>query len=135
VSAGVHFYDSDMSFERPNQWDPEGQELILVSSWLLALYTRFEAWLYLVAPSLLQRAVHQLRAVALDIMISAQHPMSAPIADRMDRLLDAYMLIISGGATTGQILAVLFVIAVHTAYVGLLMKSVHRRATIRPDTQ
>lgn len=135
MSAGVHFYDSDMSFERPNQWDPEGQELILVSSWLLALYTRFEAWLYLVAPSLLQRAVHQLRAVALDIMISAQHPIYAPIADRMDRLRETYMLIISGNVTTEQMLALLLVIVLHTVYVGLLMRSVHHQRDNRPDTQ
>lgn len=102
---------------------------------LLALYTRLGVWLYLVAPSPLLRAVHWLRTVALDIMISAQHPMYASHADRMDRLRDAYMLIISGSATTKQLLALLLVIVLQTVYIVLLMRFVHRRATIRPDTQ
>lgn len=102
---------------------------------LLALYTRLGVWLYLVAPSPLLRAVHWLRTVALDIMISAQHPMYASHADRMDRLRETYTLIISGSATTEQMLALLLVIVLQAVYVGLLMRSVHRRATIRPDTQ
>lgn len=103
-----------------------------MSSWLLALYTRFEAWLYLMAPRLLWRAVHQLRAVALDIMISAQHPMYAPRDDRMDRLRETYMLIVSGHATTEQTVAILLVIVLQTVYIVLLMKPVHRRTTIDP---
>ena len=106
-----------------------------MSSRLLALYTRFEVWLYIMAPRVLWRAVHQLRAIALDIMISAQHPTYAPRDDRMDRLRETYMLIISGSATTEQLLALLLVIVLQTVYIGLLMRFVHRRATIRPDTQ
>lgn len=102
---------------------------------LLALYTRLGVWLYLVAPSPLLRAVHWLRTVALDIMISAQHPMYASHADRMDRLRETYTLIISGSATTEQMLALLLVIVLQAVYVGLLMRSVHRQHDNRPDTQ
>lgn len=102
---------------------------------LLALYTRFEVWLYLVAPSPLLRAVHQLRTVALDIMISAQHPMYASHAERMDRLRETYTLIISGSATTEQTVALLLVIVLQSVYIVLLMRFVYRGATIRPDTQ
>ena len=102
---------------------------------LLALYTRLGVWLYLVAPSPLLRAVHWLRTVALDIMISAQHPMYASHADRMDRLRETYTLIISGSATMEQILALLLVIVLQAVYVGLLMRSVHRQRDNRPDTQ
>lgn len=102
---------------------------------LLALYTRLGVWLYLVAPSPLLRAVHWLRTVALDIMISAQHPMYASHADRMDRLRETYTLIISGSATTEQMLALLLVIVLQAVYVGLLMRSVHRQRDNRPDTQ
>lgn len=102
---------------------------------LLALYTRLGVWLYLVAPSPLLRAVHQLRAVALDIMISAQHPMYVSNADRMDRLRETYMLVISGSATTEQMLALLLVIVIQAVYIVLLMRFVYRGATIRPDTQ
>lgn len=106
-----------------------------MSSRLLALYTCFEVWLYLMAPCVLWRAVHQLRAIALDIMISAQHPQYAPRADRMDRLRETYMLFVSGSATTEQMVALLLVIVLQTVYIVLLMKSVHRRATYRPDTR
>lgn len=106
-----------------------------MSSRLLALYTRFEVWLYLMAPSVLWRAFHRLRAIALDIMISAQHPMYVSHDDRIDRLRETYMFIISGSATTEQLLALLLVIVLQTVYIGLLMRFVHRRATIRPDTQ
>ena len=102
---------------------------------LLALYTRLGVWLYLVAPSPLLRAVHWLRTVALDIMISAQHPMYVSHDDRMDRLRETYTLIISGSATTEQMLALLLVIVLQTVYVGLLMRSVHRQRDNRPDTQ
>lgn len=102
---------------------------------LLALYTRLGVWLYLVAPSPLLRAVHWLRTVALDIMISAQHPMYVSHDDRMDRLRETYTLIISGSATTEQLLALLLVIVLQTVYVGLLMRSVHRQRDNRPDTQ
>lgn len=106
-----------------------------MSSRLLALYTRFEVWLYLMAPRVLWRAVHQLRAIALDIMISAQHPTYVSRDDRMDRLRETYMLLISGSATTEQLIALLLVIVLQTVYIVLLMMSVHRRATYRPDTR
>lgn len=89
---------------------------------LLALYTRLGVWLYLVAPSPLLRAVHWLRTVALDIMISAQHPMYASHADRMDRLRETYMFIVSGSATTEQMVALLLVIVLQTVYIVLLMR-------------
>ena len=100
---------------------------------LLALYTRLGVWLYLVAPSPLLRAVHWLRTVALDIMISAQHPTYASHADRMDRLRETYTLIISGSATTEQMLALLLVIVLQIVYDGLLMRSVHRQRDNRSD--
>lgn len=104
-------------------------------SLLLRWYVQLEVWLFFVAPHFLWQAIQEKRASTLRKLENYQPPTYAPFTDCVDRLRDAYMLIISGDATTGQILAVLFVIAVHTAYVGLLMKSVHRRATTRPDTQ
>ena len=101
----------------------------------LRWYINLEVWLFLVAPYFLWQAIQEKRDSTLRRLEYFHPPVYAPFTDCVDRLRDAYMLIISGDATTGQILAVLFVIAVHTAYVGLLMKSVHRRATIRPDTQ
>ena len=101
----------------------------------LRWYINLEVWLFFVTPHFLWQAIQKKRASTLRKLENSQPPMYAPFTDCVNRLRDAYMFIISGDATTEQLLAVLLVIAVHTAYVGLLMKSVHRRATIRPDTQ
>lgn len=102
---------------------------------LLRWYVQLEVWLFFIAPHFLWQTIQEKRASTLRKLKNYQPPIYASFTDCVDRLRDAYMLIISGDATTEQILAVLLVIAVHTAYVGLLMKPVHRRATIRPDTQ
>lgn len=95
----------------------------------LRWYVQLEVWLFFVAPHFLWQAIQEKRASTLRKLENSQPQMYAPFIDCVDRLRDAYVLIISGDATTEQLLAVLLVIAVHTAYVGLLMKSVHRRAT------
>ena len=106
-----------------------------MSSWLLALYTRLGGWLYLVAPRFLRRKIERKQTETLKKLARFQHPMYAPRADRMDRLCDALALIISGTATTEQMLALLLVIVLQAVYVGLLMRSVHRQRDNRPDTQ
>ena len=106
-----------------------------MSSILLRWYVQLEVWLFSVAPHFLWQAIQKKRASTLRKLENSQPPTFPPFTDCVGRLCDAYMLIISGGATTEQILAVLFVIAVHTAYVGLLMKSVHLSRDYRPDTQ
>lgn len=100
----------------------------------LCWYINLEVWLFFVAPHFLWQAIQKKRASTLRKLEYFQPPY-APFTDCVDRLRDAYLLIISGDATTEKMLALLLVIVLQTAYVGLLMRFVHRRATIRPDTQ
>ena len=86
----------------------------------LRWYINLEVWLFFVAPHFLWQAIQEKRASTLRKLEYFQPPMYAPFTDCVDRLRDAYMLII---------------IVLQTVYVVLLMRFVHRRATIRPDTQ
>lgn len=101
----------------------------------LRWYINLEVWLFLVAPCFLWQAIQEKRASTLRRLENSQPPVYAPFTDCVDRLRDAYMLIISGSATTEQMLALLLVIVLQTVYVVLLMRFVHHRATTRPDTQ
>lgn len=106
-----------------------------MSSRLIALYTHLEVWLFLASPRFLWQAVQQLRVFTLRKLEYFQPPTYAPFTDCVDRLRDAYMLVISGSATTEQMLALLLVIVLQSVYIVLLMRFVHHRATTRPDTQ
>ena len=100
----------------------------------LLWYINLEVWLFFVAPHFLWKAIQKKRASTLRKLEYFQ-PMYAPFTDCVDRLRDAYMLVISGSATTEQLLALLLVIVLQSVYVVLLMRFVHHRATTRPDTQ
>lgn len=101
----------------------------------LRWYINLEVWLFFVAPHVLWQAIQEKRASTLRKLEYFQSPMYAPFTDCVDRLRETYMLIVSGHATTEQLLALLLVIVLQTVYVVLLMRFVHHRATIRPDTQ
>ena len=101
----------------------------------LCWYINLEVWLFFVAPHFLWQAIQKKRVSTLRKLEYFQPPMYAPFTDCVDRLRDAYMLIISGSATTEQMLALLLVIVLQTVYIVLLMRFVHHRATTRPDTQ
>ena len=98
----------------------------------LRWYINLEVWLFFASPCFLWQAVQQLRVFTLRSMESSMY---APLTDRVGRLCDASALIISGSATTEQMLALLLVIVLQVAYIVLLMRFVHHGATIRPDTQ
>lgn len=100
----------------------------------LRWYINLEVWLFFVAPHFLWQAIQKKRVSTLRKLEYFQPPM-APFTDCVDRLRDAYTLIISGSATTEQMLALLLVIVLQTVYIVLLMRFVHHRATTRPDTQ
>ena len=104
-------------------------------SLLLRWYVQLEVWLFFVAPHFLWQAIQKKRASTLRKLEYFRPPMYAPFTDCVDRLRDAYMLIISGDATTEQLLALLLVIVIQAVYIVLLMRFVYRGATIRPDTQ
>lgn len=106
-----------------------------MSSRLLALFTRFEVWLFFVVPHFLWQTIQEKRASTLRKLEYFQPPVYAPFTDCVDRLRETYMLIGSGSATTEQLLALVLVIVLQSVYVVLLTKFVHCRATIRPGTQ
>lgn len=101
----------------------------------LRWYINLEVWLFFVAPHFLWQTIQEKRASTLRKLENSQPPMYASFTDCVDRLRDAYMLIISGDATTEQMLALLLVIVLQSVYIVLLMRFVHHRATTRPDTQ
>ena len=101
----------------------------------LRWYINLEVWLFFVAPCFLWQAIQKKRASTLRKLEYFQPPLYAPFTDCVDRLRDAYMFIISGDATTEQMLALLLVIVLQTVYVVLLMRFVHRQRDNRPDTQ
>ena len=101
----------------------------------LRWYINLEVWLFFVAPHFLWQAIQKKRDSTLRKLENSQPPTYAPFTDCVDRLRDAYMLIISGSATTEQMLALLLVIVLQSVYIVLLMRFVHHRATTRPDTQ
>lgn len=101
----------------------------------LCWYINLEVWLFFVAPHFLWQEIQEKRASTLRKLENFQPPMYAPFTDCVDRLRDAYMLIISGDATTEQMLALLLVIVLQTVYIVLLMRFVHRQRDNRPDTQ
>lgn len=101
----------------------------------LRWYINLEVWLFFVAHHFLWQAIQKKRASTLRKLKYFQPPTYAPFTDCVDRLRDAYMLVISGSATTEQMLALLLVIVLQSVYIVLLMRFVHHRATTRPDTQ
>lgn len=124
----------DIPHDCPKRWGTERHEELMISL-PLCWYINLEVWLFFVAPHFLWQAIQKKRVSTLRKLEYFQPPVYAPFTDCVDRLRDAYMLIISGDATTEQMLALLLVIVLQTVYVVLLMRSVHRRATIRSDTQ
>ena len=123
-----------MSVERPKQWGHDRQKESM-SSLALRWYINLEVWLFSVAPHFLWQAIQEKRASTLRRLENSPPPMYAPFTDCVDRLRETYVFIISGSATTEQLLALLLVIVLQTIYIGLLMMSVYRRATYRPDTR
>ena len=101
----------------------------------LLWYINLEIWLFFVAPHFLWKAIQEKRASTLRKLEYFQPPTYAPFTDCVDRLRETYMIIISGHATTEQMLALVLVIVLQSVYIVLLMRFVHHRATTRPDTQ
>ena len=63
----------------------------------LCWYINLEVWLFFVAPHFLWQAIQKKRVSTLRKLENYQPPVYAPFIDCVDRLRDAYVLIISGG--------------------------------------
>lgn len=96
---------------------------------ITALYVSIDVYIYLMAPRL-WNLLHQLREAATDRLISIQHPMYAPLPDRIARLHEASALI-TGAPTTVQMTAFLVVVIIQAACVSLTMRASRQHAATR----
>lgn len=94
---------------------------------ITALYVSIDVYIYLMAPRL-WNLLHQLREAATDRLISIQHPMYAPLPDRIARLHEASALITTS-APTAVPAALLIVVIIQTASVILALHTQHQHAT------
>lgn len=95
---------------------------------ITALYVSIDVYIYLMAPRL-WNLLHQLREAATDRLISIQHPMYAPLPDRIARLHEASALITTSAPTAVQTAALLIVVIIQTASVILALHTQHQHAT------
>lgn len=95
---------------------------------ITALYVSIDVYIYLMAPRL-WNLLHQLREAATDRLISIQHPMYAPLPDRIARLHEASALIITSTPTAAQTAVLLVVVIIHAACVSLTMRASRQHAT------
>ena len=95
---------------------------------LATLYVRIDVYIYLMAPRL-WNLFHQLREAITDRLIAIQHPMYAPLPDRIARLHEASALITTSTPTAAQTAALLVVIIIQTASVILALHTQHQHTT------
>lgn len=94
---------------------------------ITALYVSIDVYIYLMAPRL-WNLFHQLREAITDRLIAIQHPMYAPLPDRIARLHEASALITTSTPTADQTAALLVVI-IQTASVILALHTQHQHTT------
>lgn len=94
---------------------------------ITALYVSIDVYIYLMAPRL-WNLFHQLREAITDRLIAIQHPMYAPLPDRIARLHEASALITTSTPTATQTAALLVVI-IQTASVILALHTQHQHTT------
>lgn len=95
---------------------------------ITALYVSIDVYIYLMAPRL-WNLFHQLREAITDRLIAIQHPMYAPLPDRIARLHEASALITTSTPTAAQTAALLVVIIIQTASVILALHTQHQHTT------
>lgn len=88
---------------------------------LATLYVRIDVYIYLMAPRL-WHLMHQLQEAVTDQLIAIQHPMYAPITDRIPRLYEA-LVIVTGAPTTAQVVTLFVVIIIQTVCVSLALRT------------
>lgn len=88
---------------------------------LATLYVRIDVYIYLMAPRL-WHLMHQLQEAVTDRLIAIQHPMYAPITDRIPRLYEA-LVIVTGAPTTAQVVTLFVVIIIQTVCVSLALRT------------
>ena len=95
---------------------------------LETLYVRIDVYIYLMAPRL-WHLMHQLQEAVADRLIAIQHPMYAPITDRIPRLYEV-AIVVTGAPTTAQMTALLVVVIIQAACVSLTLHTRPQHAII-----
>lgn len=88
---------------------------------LATLYIRIDVYIYLMTPRL-WHLIHQLQETVTDRLIAIQHPIYAPITDRIPRLYEA-LVIVTGAPTTAQMVTLVVVVIIQTVCVSLALRT------------
>lgn len=95
---------------------------------LATLYVRIDVYIYLMAPRLWP-LMHQLQEAVTGRLIDIQHPMYAPMTDRIPRLYEA-LVIVTGAPTTAQVVTLVVVVIIQTVCVSLALRTRPQHAII-----
>jgi len=88
---------------------------------LATLYVRIDVYIYLMTPRL-WHLMHQLQEAVTDRLIAIQHPIYAPMTDRIPRLYEA-LVIVTGAPTTAQMVTLVVVVIIQTVCVSLALRT------------
>lgn len=88
---------------------------------LATLYVHIDVYIYLMAPRL-WHLMHQLQEAVADRLIAVQHPMYAPITDRIPRLYEA-LVAVTGAPTTAQMVTLVVIVIIQTVCVSLALRT------------
>ena len=88
---------------------------------LATLYVRIDVYIYLMTPRL-WHLMHQLQEAITGRLIAIQHPIYAPMTDRIPRLYEA-LVIVTGAPTTAQMVTLVVVVIIQTVCVSLALRT------------
>ena len=88
---------------------------------LATLYVRIDVYIYLMTPRL-WHLMHQLQEAVTGRLIAIQHPIYAPMTDRIPRLCEA-LVIVTGAPTTAQMVTLVVVVIIQTVCVSLALRT------------
>lgn len=95
---------------------------------LATLYVRIDVYIYLMTPRL-WHLMHQLQEAVTGQLIAIQHPMYAPMTDRIPRLYEA-LVIVTGAPTTAQMVTLVVIVIIQTVCVSLTLRTRPQHAII-----
>lgn len=88
---------------------------------LATLYVHIDVYIYLMTPRL-WHLMHQLQEAITGQLIAFQHPIYAPMTDRIPRLYEA-LVIVTGAPTTAQMVTLVVVVIIQTVCVSLALRT------------
>lgn len=95
---------------------------------LATLYVHIDVYIYLMTPRL-WHLMHQLQEAVTGQLIAFQHPIYAPMTDRIPRLYEA-LVIVTGAPTTVQMATLFVIVIIQTLCVSLTLHTRPQHAII-----